>query len=91
MNGDRVNAIERLLASALAPQRIEISDDSHLHAGHPGARGGGGHFSVVIVSEAFSGKSLLQRHRMVYDALRDALVSEIHAVSIKAYTPDEDR
>lgn len=81
--------IERTLTAALAPRELEISDDSHRHKGHAGARSGAGHFSLWIVAEAFSGKSLLQRHRMVYDALSEALGTEIHALSIKALTPDE--
>ena len=85
----RVTKIKALLDSALGPQRVEISDDSHLHAGHRGAQGGGGHFSVTIVSEAFIGKNLLERHRMVYNALSQALETEIHALSIQAYTPEE--
>lgn len=90
MNGEqRVAKIKELLTAALAPQRIEVSDDSHLHVGHAGARGGGGHFTVVIVAESFSGKRLLERHRMVYDALSQALETEIHALSIQAYSPDE--
>lgn len=87
--GDRVAAIRRLLESALAPQRLEISDDSHLHVGHAGAQSGRGHFSVTVVADAFAGKTLLERHRMVYDALSEVLETDIHALSIKAYTPDE--
>ena len=87
--GGRVAKIKALLTTALAPQRMEISDDSHLHAGHRGAQGGGGHFSVTIVSESFTGKGLLERHRMVYDALSQALETEIHALSIQAYSPEE--
>jgi BolA family transcriptional regulator, general stress-responsive regulator len=75
--------------SALEPQQLEIEDQSHLHAGHVGARAGGGHFAVLIVSQHFSGKSLLERHRMVYRALQSAMQTEIHALSIKAYAPGE--
>jgi BolA protein len=90
MTGEqRVAEIKELLTAALAPQRVEVTDDSHLHVGHRGARGGGGHFTVMIVSESFSGKKLLERHRMVYDALSRALETEIHALSIQAYSPDE--
>lgn len=89
MTGEqRVAKIKELLTAALAPQRIEVSDDSRLHAGHRGARGGG-HFTVMIVSESFSGKKLLERHRMVYDALSRPLETEIHALSIQAYSPEE--
>lgn len=89
MSADRVDTIKRLLEEALSPRRLEISDDSHLHVGHAGARSGRGHFSVTVVTDAFAGKTLLERHRMVYDALREALETDIHALSIKAYTPDE--
>ena len=89
MNQTRVDMIREKLTAALAPTRLEIQDDSAKHAGHEGARGGGGHFNVQIVSAEFSGKSLVERHRMVYGALGDAMQSEIHALSIQAKTPDE--
>jgi BolA protein len=85
---DRVTRIEERLRSALAPEELRIHDDSAAHTGHAGARGGG-HFNVVIVSRHFAGKSLLQRHRIVYGALQDLLPTEIHALSIKALTPEE--
>ena len=72
----------------LTPLHLEIGDDSHLHAGHAGA-GGGGHFRVSIVSARFAGKRTMERHRMVYDALGSLLRGEIHALSISARTPDE--
>ena len=68
---------------------LEVSDDSHLHAGHPGARDGRGHFSVTVVSTTFAGKNLLARHRLVYSALGDLMQTDIHALAIKALTPDE--
>lgn len=86
---DRVSQIEERLRTALAPQRLEIEDESAKHAGHAGARDGGGHFDVTIVSSQFAGKSLLQRHRLVYDALGEAMRKDIHALSIHALTPDE--
>lgn len=78
---------ERL--SGLNPLRIELIDDSAKHAGHQGARGGGGHYRLLIVSDAFSGKSTLLRHRLVYEALGDLMRSRIHALSIQSSTPDE--
>ncbi|MGD9788878.1 MAG: BolA family protein [Sulfuricellaceae bacterium] len=85
---NRIEAIRDRLA-ALAPLRLDIEDDSAKHAGHKSA-GGGGHFRLTIVSDAFAGKSLVQRHRLVYDALDDLLKqNEIHALSIKAYTEQE--
>ena len=86
---DRVALIEQRLRAALAPQDIDIHDDSAAHAGHAGAASGGGHYNVLIVSDAFAGKNPLQRHRMVYDAVGDLMQHDIHALSIKALTPDE--
>jgi len=86
---DRVTLIEHRLRDALAPADLQIVDDSAAHVGHAGARDGGGHFDVLIVAEAFAGKPLLARHRMVYAALTDLMPHEIHALSIKALTPDE--
>ena len=72
----------------LDPIQLQISDDSHLHAGHAGNTGGG-HFTIFIVSDAFAGLSLIKRHRLVYDAAAELLPSAIHALSIQAKTPDE--
>ena len=89
MNTDRVKKIEQQLEQAFAPESLDIEDESHLHAGHAGAKSGGGHFVVTLVSKQFSGKTLIQRHRMVYEALNEMMKKEIHALNIKAYTPDE--
>ena len=83
----RTEQIRERLTAALSPVSLEVVDDSHLHAGHAGARGGGGHFTVHIVSAAFEGKAPLARHRLVFDALGDMMQKEIHALSIKASTP----
>lgn len=85
----RIDMIRERLTAAFSPEKLDIIDESHLHAGHPGARSGGGHFVATIVSESFAGKNMLERHRMVYDALGDAMQTEIHALSIKAFTPQE--
>ena len=85
----RIDMIREKLTTAFSPEQLDIIDESHLHAGHPGARSGGGHFVATIVSTAFDGKNMLERHRMVYDALGDIMNTEIHALSIKAYTPEE--
>ena len=82
---DRVAMIERRLRSALSVDSIEIVDESHLHVGHPGAASGGGHFQVTIIADNFDGLSTLARHRLIYDALGDAMQTEIHALSIKAF------
>lgn len=88
MTAQRVEFIKERLHAVLAPVSLSIRDDSAAHAGHAGARGGG-HFSVTIVADGFAGKGLLQRHRMVYDALGSAMHGDIHALSIRAYTPQE--
>jgi BolA family transcriptional regulator, general stress-responsive regulator len=86
---DTTDLMRQKLA-ALEPAKIEIVDDSARHAGHVGARGGGGgHYSVTIVSRQFTGKTALARHRLVYDALRELMHKDIHALSVKAYTPEE--
>ncbi|MBK8534215.1 MAG: BolA family transcriptional regulator [Candidatus Competibacteraceae bacterium] len=84
---DRVVLIEQRLRAALAPEQLEIVDDSASHAGHAGAREGG-HFTVHIVSTAFIGKTLIQRHRLVNAAVADLMHREIHALSIQARTPE---
>lgn len=88
-----MNRLEQMHArlAALQPIQIEIVDDSHEHAGHVGARNGGGHYRLKIVSEQFTGKPTLARHRMVYSALGEMLKQkhEIHALHITANTPDE--
>lgn len=89
LNPQRVERIRALLTEALAPQSLEVADDSHKHAGHAGARGGQGHFGVDIVSSAFAGKLPLARHRLVYAALGEMIQTDIHALSIRARTPDE--
>ena len=85
---DLLERIEQRLA-VLEPDSIELSDDSAKHAGHEGAKGGGGHFELVIVSAQFEGKSKQARHRLIYAALGDMMQREIHAIAIKAYTADE--
>ena len=82
-------ALLREKLAPLAPERLEIVDESARHAGHAGARSGGGHYQLLIVSAAFVGKNTVARHRLVYDALGDLMRSKIHALGIKALTPDE--
>jgi BolA family transcriptional regulator, general stress-responsive regulator len=79
---------ERLL-DALEPELIEIEDESHLHAGHAGARDGRGHFRVTVVAEAFSGQPRVARHRLVYDALGRLMDTDIHALTIQALAPGD--
>ena len=75
--------------SRLSPESLEVFDDSSEHAGHAGARDGGGHFQLVIVAREFAGKTAVARHRLVYDALRDLMPKQIHALAIRAYAPEE--
>ena len=89
MTNDRTVMIRERLTHALQPVALEILDESAKHAGHAGAASGGGHFIVNIVSPAFKNKTLIQRHRLVYDAVGDIMHSEIHALSIQARTPEE--
>ncbi|GMR07610.1 MAG: BolA family transcriptional regulator [Gammaproteobacteria bacterium] len=91
VNSTRIEAIKQLLTEALSPEYLEIIDESYQHAGHAGAKSGKGHFDAIIVSTAFAGKNPLQRHRMVYDALGNLMHTDIHALSIKARTPDENQ
>jgi BolA protein len=80
----RVEAIRTALAAAFEPIDLEVVDESHLHAGHEGARDGRGHFRVRVVSPAFAGMSVLQRHRAVYAALGTLMETDIHALAIRA-------
>lgn len=80
--------IEQKLA-ALEPESLELVDESAAHAGHAGARSGGGHYRLTIVARAFDGKPAQQRHRMVYEALGPLMRHEIHALAIRAYAPGE--
>lgn len=86
-NSKRIPRIKQLLTDGLSATSVDVIDESHKHAGHAGAKTGLGHFEVHIVADAFTDKSLLQRHRMVYDALGDMMQTDIHALSIKASLP----
>jgi BolA protein len=83
--------IERMRARlrALQPQRLALEDESDKHAGHEGAKGGGGHYRLHMVSHRFEGLSRLARHRLVYDALGQLMQREIHALAMVLQTPDE--
>lgn len=83
-----VSLIEQRLAE-LAPTQLLIEDDSHLHAGHAGARAGGGHYRLRIVSPRFSGKNRVARHRLIHQALGDLMQNRIHALAIEALAPEE--
>lgn len=87
---DRIEAIRQRITDSLAPASLDITDDSHLHKGHAGAASGAGHFTVNVIAEAFKDKSLIERHRMIYQAVDDLMRTEIHALSIQAKTPEEE-
>ena len=84
----RVERIRTVVQDTLHPVRLEIRDDSAAHVGHVGG-GGKGHFRIRIVSEVFTGKSLVERHRLVHDALAALLETDIHALVLSTKTPDE--
>jgi BolA protein len=84
------DVITKKLSAAFAPESLKVQDESHLHAGHAGHREGGQtHYRVHIVSNAFKGKSRLDRHRMINDVLKDELAGGIHALALHASAPGE--
>ena len=86
----RTDDLTRILRERLAATHVEVVDESAEHVGHAAAQqSGGDHFAVVIVADQFTGKSLVDRHRAVYEALRAELQSAIHALKIKAHSPAE--
>jgi BolA protein len=85
----RLDRIRARLTESLAPEQLELGDDSALHAGHAGAASGGGHYRVRVVSSRFEGLKLVMRHRLVYDSVHDMMHAEIHALAITALAPSE--
>jgi len=85
---ERVEKIRQVLTARFAPVSLLIRDDSAKHAGHAGAREGG-HFSVVVVSDQFAGRTRMQRHQLVYEAVAELMRTDIHALSIQDRTPQE--
>ncbi|HEX4113490.1 MAG TPA: BolA family protein [Stellaceae bacterium] len=86
-----IDRMRAKLAAALTPLRLDIVDESHLHAGHAGSRPGGeSHFRVVIVAAAFAGQSRLARQRRVHEILAEELAGGVHALSVSALAPTED-
>jgi len=84
-----VERIRALVQDRLQPRRLEIRNDSAAHAGHAGAADGKGHFRLLIVADCFSGRTLVQRHRLVHDALAQLLQEEIHALALVTKSPEE--
>lgn len=89
MNAERVKTIEERLAAEFSPSHLQVKDQSHLHAGHAGARDGMGHFEVTIVADAFEGTGRIERHRLIYAALGALMQTDIHALKINAYSTTE--
>ncbi|MFU8896520.1 MAG: BolA family protein [Gammaproteobacteria bacterium] len=89
MNETRVELIRARLLDALEPELLEIEDESHLHAGHAGARDGRGHFRVTVVAAAFADRRAIQRHQLIYKALGSLMETDIHALSIQAFAPGD--
>jgi BolA protein len=84
---DRRTRIEAKLRERLAATHVDVLDESHLHVGHAGAAAGGGHFRATIVSERFEGLSRVAAQRLVYETLADEMKSEIHALTMRTFTP----
>lgn len=89
MNGADTESMMRTCLASLEPETVVITDESALHAGHAGARSGGGHFQLTIISNQFTNLNTVDRHRLVYQALGSLMGSRIHALSITALAPDE--
>ena len=85
----RKKEITRLLNNAFDPETLGVEDESHLHEGHAGARDGRGHYRVLIIAAVFEDKTMIERHRMIYRLLDDLLRTDIHALSIDAWSPKE--
>ena len=86
---ERKKEITRLLTEAFEPETLGVDDEGHLHEGHEGAKDGRGHFRVLIIASVFEGKSMIERHRMIYRVLSDMMRLDIHALAIDAWSPDE--
>jgi BolA protein len=89
MTAERIEKIRERLEAGFSPSHLQVKDQSHLHAGHAGARDGMGHFEVTIISDAFQGQSRIKRHRLIYTALGPLMQTDIHALKINAHTPSE--
>ena len=87
MTERRIESIRTRLATALEPIELEITDESHKHIGHEGAKSGKGHFHVRIISEQFQDLSPVRRHQLIYKSLGDLMDTDIHALSIDAEAP----
>jgi len=89
MNNNRIEKIRDRLESALHPSKLTITDESHEHIGHAGAKSGKGHFLICIVSDRFISLNPVQRHRLIYEAVGDLMATDIHALRIDESPPTE--
>lgn len=85
----RIDELRNRITTALGAALVEVQDDSAQHRGHAGARGGAGHYTVTVVAGRFAGMGRVDRHRAVYDAVGDMIPAEVHALAVRAYTPEE--
>lgn len=90
MDDPLIHELRERLQDRLRSQEVDVIDDGHLHAGHAGARDGGRHFRLRVVSPAFAGLSTLARHRLVYDCLSDLMPRPIHALAMRLLSPEEE-
>ncbi len=90
MTENRTSRIETTLSVAFSPDELLVKDQSHLHAGHAGAKDGRGHFEILIVAEAFRGCSRIDSHRLIYEALGQMMTTNIHALRIRASARNTD-
>ncbi len=86
---ERPKIIHTTLIDALDAEHVQVEDDSALHAGHSGAQGGGGHYRVLVVSPRFEGLSRVAAQRLVYQALGSLMATDIHALEMRTFTPDQ--
>ena len=86
---DRITRLEARIREGLAIAHLELEDESHLHAGHEGAKSGAGHYRAVVVSEGFEGLSRVARQRLVFEAVGDMMGPDIHALAMRTLTPAE--
>ena len=85
----RLTEIRQRIELRFQPEELIVEDEGHLHVGHEGAKDGRGHFRVFVVAESFDGLTMIERHRAIYQALGDLMTSDVHALSIDAYSSNE--
>ena len=91
MSENRLKLIKTVLTENFSPLNLEIIDESDAHIGHAGAKSGKGHFKISIISKDFLGKTLIQRQKLVYNALKNLMETDIHALSMSTLAPGEEK